>query len=530
MKKWIKKHSVVLIFVVFFLVLLFQHQFMGLYHDDYGYASLSYAYQVDGVNGHDLNFGQIMEFLKGHYEIWGGRILYFFVEICLISLGGISLYGVIQAIVITLIFYMIYKIVKRLLNGKVNDSLLALCSVMCYGIFEIMVIRTGIFWATASVLYLFPLLPFLMFIYLYDTREERNFKSKWLKILYDILCGFCIFISTFSQEQISAAALGYIVVVTGCHIFKERKLRLADAIMCLLAITGFVVLMIAPGNAIRQQHPTSIEFYSKPLLERVGVGIENLILGNFSDFSKMFNMVFYIAVAYASYQVLKEKFTTKWYTLGIARLSLLSTISIIFVTVLQEVGYFSFIYGLLSNPIYQIFVMGIFIIQLLLMLYSVAIYLYYKKQIWLIHILLSAIFSIGCMIVAPYFALRSALPFEILCFVFILYVLGEFYQKLSDKKIAIYFLLPIFAILVYNVLDITKGYYQNSVINRENDRILTEVSEKIKSGETVKEATLKKLPDLTYSGDQPYMEGNDYIMIYMKEYYDLPKDFNIMYE
>lgn len=33
-----------------------------------------------------------------------------------------------------------------------------------------------------------------------------------------------------------------------------------------------------------------------------------------------------------------------------------------------------------------------------------------------------------------------------------------------------------------------------------------------------------------YSGDQPYIDSDDYIKKYIRDYYDLPKDFEINYE
>ena len=64
MKKYLKKYGVLIIFIIFFFMVFIQHQFIYLHHDDYGYASLSYAYVVDSAKGHDLHIGEIMEFLK----------------------------------------------------------------------------------------------------------------------------------------------------------------------------------------------------------------------------------------------------------------------------------------------------------------------------------------------------------------------------------------------------------------------------------------------------------------------------------
>lgn len=525
LKNILKRNSVLVIFVIFFFIVLLEHQFMGLYHDDYGYASLSYAYNLDGVSGHDVSILQTLNFLKGHYNVWGGRVLYFFFEICLLK-NGIWIFRLVQSLVITLIFYFIYKIVKRLSKGNISDWLIAICTVMCYGFFEIMLVRTGIFWATASILYVFPILPFLIYIYIYQESKNSEFKNKFIKTLFYIFCAMLMFMSTFSQEQISVAALGYILILTIYNIVRNKKLNKLDIVMCIVAIIGFCILMLAPGNAIRQQHPTSIEFYSKPILERIIAGIENLVLGNFSMYTKIFNILFYICVWYASYKVVKDN---KGITF-VSKLSLLSTSVIIFITSIQSVGYFEWVYDLATFKIYKLAVMLMFVLQLVLMFYSVIIYLYEKKQYKVINILISAVFSIACMIIAPYFALRSSIAFEALCFIFMLYILQEVYDDLKYKKTLVYILIPIFLISMFNIFTITKGYYSNSKINEQNNETLIVVSNKIKKGEDIKVITLKKLKNILYSGDQPYTEGNDYITIYMKEYYDLPKDIEIIYE
>ena len=41
---------------------------------------------------------------------------------------------------------------------------------------------------------------------------------------------------------------------------------------------------------------------------------------------------------------------------------------------------------------------------------------------------------------------------------------------------------------------------------------------------------LKKLPNVLYCGEQPYMDGYDYILGWMKEYYNLPSEIDIQYE
>ena len=56
--------------IIFIVFLIIQHQFLYMYHDDYGYASLSYAYLVDGVSGTNYSLGQVFEFKYGAEEYY----------------------------------------------------------------------------------------------------------------------------------------------------------------------------------------------------------------------------------------------------------------------------------------------------------------------------------------------------------------------------------------------------------------------------------------------------------------------------
>ena len=529
-KKYIINNKyVILIFTIFFVLVFIQHQSLYLYHDDYGYASLSYAYKMPDVNGCDFNLSQLIRYLIEHYKIWGGRIVGFFFEIVFLS-KGIWLYRLLQSIVITLIFFLIYKIVKKTIpNNSINDSILALIAVSLYGVFDIMVVRSGIFWISASILYVFPIAPLLGFIYLYNDKKNKVFKSKFTSILFYIFNGVFIFLATFSQEQIAIAALSYIMILTIYNSIKNKKLSKADILMCVISLISFFILMLAPGNKIRQLHPTSASFYELPILKRIAQGFENLILGEFISYTRVFAVLFIFSVVYVTIVNIKNKNSKKIIRI-LDMISVFSTLFVFVVTLFKNNGYFEYMFYLINSGIYRKIIVFIFIIQLGLMIYSVIIYLYTNNKLKLANIIISAVCSQGCMIVAPYFALRSAIIFQVLCFIFILYIMNEIYISLKSKNIFRYTIISLVVLLSINFIKITVGYYKNININKYNDIKLTEVSTKIKNGEKINSVLLKKLPDILYSGEQPYIDGCDYIKPYIREYYNLPENFEINYE
>ena len=514
---FIKKHKIALIFIIFFLLVFIQHQFVFLYHDDYGYASLSYVSGFSTNNhGYHTTISQIIDFLVYHYNHWGGRILYFFIECFLLSFG-LHPIRFVQSLVITGIFYFIYKIVSNI--TKYDDWKIALASVMCYGVFEIFLVRGSIFWWTASVLYLFPLLPFFVFMYFYTIKNKRG-------KLFNLLNFILIFIASFSQEQIGTMTIAYIGLITLYEFYKDKKIDINNMVMCISSICGFLILMLSPGNRIRMDHPGSKEFYDLSLFGKLKKNIPEILLNNFGIYTRIFMIVFFIVILYISYKVFSKKIGNSI----INKISLLSNILILGITIFMQEGYFKYLYNYTGSDIWKYIIMMIFIIQLLLIIYSVVLYLYNKKQIPLISLFLACICSQLTMLVAPYFPLRSAIMFQFGMFVLFIYIFINILDDIKNKKIIRIITIPICLVLLLNFGSITKGYLSNYKINKDNDKVLRQVSKDIKNNKNIDRIKLRKLHNDLYSCDQPYMDGYDYILIYMRKYYELPDDILIYYE
>lgn len=96
--KVIKRHIPAIIFILYLMFIYFQHQFVFMYFDDYGYASLSYG-AIVGNGGTNYNLNDIIKYLFWHYVNWGGRIVPFFLEI--ISLKcGLGFTRIVQSLII----------------------------------------------------------------------------------------------------------------------------------------------------------------------------------------------------------------------------------------------------------------------------------------------------------------------------------------------------------------------------------------------------------------------------------------------
>ena len=501
------KWGIVLIFVGFFLLLLFQHHFIWLYHDDYGYASLSYVSKVylNSYSGYHTSLPDIFEFLQFHYMNWGGRILCFLVE-CLILRHGLWLFRLIQSMVIAGIFYYIYKIITYF--TKKDDYKLAALVVALYGIFEIIVLRAGFFWISASASYVFPILPFLALVYHYTMKKNIPF----------IVASILALVSAFSQEQISALVIAYLLLCFIWDCIETKKFNYKHIVVFLFAIAGFAVLMLAPGNAARLT--TTPEFSNLSLISKIILNYPTIILTTFGEYTRLFTLAFFTVFAIISYKNIYENDKLKILNI----VSFISNAIILVFTIYFSKGYFEGLYYLKNIILVRNILIVVYTIQLLLSLYGLCLYCIKHKMINVIFLFIAGIGSIAVMILAPYYPHRSIIPFMFICFIVFGYILHEYLEK---KTIL---LIPVIAILFFNFALITYGYYKNNNVNKNNHETLLLMSEKIKNGEKIEQIKLKKLPDMLYACDQPYIEGFEYIQFYIKCYYQLPQEIELVYE
>ncbi len=75
--------------IIFSMLIFWQHHYVYMYFDDYGYASLSYI-AFDNPLGMAYGISEIFHFLQEHYLHWGGRVVYFFFEIIIFRIGEIG--------------------------------------------------------------------------------------------------------------------------------------------------------------------------------------------------------------------------------------------------------------------------------------------------------------------------------------------------------------------------------------------------------------------------------------------------------
>ena len=337
-----------------------------------------------------------------------------------------------------------------------------------------------------------------------------------------------IFCSTFSQEQIAAAAISYLTVILGTNIYKFKKITFSNILVLISALSGFLLLMLCPGSQMRMQNDTNNGFYELPLLSKLRISVPNTINCLFSPMSKFFIVTFMFCIVYICY---KNCINRNNKFLFVDVISFISAMLMLTTTIFTNNVYFSYFLGLFNGSKMINILYIIYVLQLCLVLYSLIIFSVKEGEIQLCGLSVGAVFSQAAMLMSSYYPLRSALVFELLFFPVIGYCLTKLLRVFSLHNIFIKVLLISFCCLSFaNYSYITYGYYKNSAINKRNDFILKEKSEEVQEGKTVEEIQLNRLNDLTFSGEQPYVEGQEYILNWIYEYYDIPYDVKIIYK
>lgn len=490
-----KNKMTILIFFGIFILLYFQHRVIGMYFDDYGNASLSYAYLTQGVKGTNYNLNQLLEWATFIYNNWGGRILYAIVFIIPLLKHGITAYMIVQTFIMLGIFYLMYKIALNYLKDKKKSYVISIITFILYSCIDMVYLRDGIYWASASVLYIWPLLPLFLSIYLYDIVINKTKKKEKVNFWYYIVLFFSIIFTTLSQEQYGITLIAYIgsyIVFT--HLKDIKKYWKVDLYVLLIAIISYLVLFMAPGNWVRMD--MNSEFANLSLVGKIIKNMPGILFSIFFNKNVIFICLLCLIVEYMIYK-LKDSMN-----------KYLKYIFIIIPIILMILVVFNVIHAL-SFVLCLIWFVEVFIVSLL--------YLYKTKKLELMPIEIACIASEFCLLVSPTVGGRTTLPFIFIIFVIILcfvsIILNEKNNRLNLAIIILFLLIGAHGFKNYYM--IYSGYRDNYDIYQLNDKIY----KSYKEGDTI---TLYKVKNAYFGSTQSYQEPS--MDIWIKEYYDIPQE------
>lgn len=488
-----EKNKMIFMSCIMALLILIQHRYIYMYFDDYGYASLSYA-GFENRAGMSYGLIDIFQFLKAHYLNWGGRILYFFFEIILFRIGGLSIMQLTQATIIVLIAVIAGKVLAFM--TKSDSYKCVALTLILFGLVQLKTLRDGVYWFSASVLYIWPLLPFTTSLYLYLYNEKKE------TVLKKILCIIFVFFAAFSQEQISVFTITFYFLLIIFYFIEKKKIPPYLYVMCISALAGGVLTIFAPGNFVRAKAGIYKEFYAQSIWARTLNNIGYIINDNAGLYNAIIILFLTVFCGTAIALYLKSR--------------IMAIITIVFSILLMIE---------LLIPVSK--EMGVIIggLWLIIFVLALAVYYYRKKNLYFLSLLAAGVCTQIMMIVSPAIPLRLHIMFEsVLLLVLaecIIYLQKEVKNR-QKRKIRLFIAIIIMTIYsIYNMTSVIWGYRSNNVINQQNHKILSSVKDQVET-EMIENVVLYKLKNDIYAQSMPYQEEYAFIEDWMRKYYELP--------
>ncbi len=507
------------VFLVFFGVMLVQNRYVFIYHDDYGYASLSYAINIQSVHGHTFSLSQLVAYLTGHYNLWGGGVIAKGIEIMALR-WGVWPFRILQSVVLTMILVSAYKLLNIFYKREITRWLIAFTLCCCYGLIAIQLHRDGTYWPTASVSYVWPFLVLFIAATIH-LRLVNGRQDRWLLPIMGVL----YFVAGAAQEQIGLISVVFVsgLLLTHLWLKKGRSVLFVDSIAILFVLVGFAFLILAPGNLVRLGNPIYTFFRGMVLSDRLQLTLPNILQINFGRQNQAILLLWTwlcVAVMWASYRARKRPPLIYLFTFLICvffglvlTVSLIPALSSIENWIYQppsSIGPFLFWVGFLCA------------VSLAVVLFCVE-----KGLYALIALFVGGILSQVIMVASPTWNLRSSLIFLFTLFPVLAAMLGEVVPEVRGQLLASLALLIIFTAAAFNTAVIVHGYAANSLVMESNDRLLRQAAQAIPEGAIVQKIRLKTLPNDLYAAEMPYSPGYEYINWWIKEYYDLPLDIDL---
>lgn len=494
----------ILMFVILFLLLFFQHRSLAMYHDDFGNASLSYNQTSEHIIGTNYTIKDLVSWCNMIYNSWGGRILYAAVFLIPLLKFGITVYMLLQCFVITFIFYYLYKIV--VLITKKKTIMIPIVLTVLYTLISMEYLRHGVYWASASILYIWPLLPLFSFIYYFIKLTEKIKEKK--KVNYFFYLPFlCLlnFFAVFSQEQIGTSFLVFLILyILLCHGKEIKEYLLLDIPNILVALIGYTFLIVAPGNFVRLD--ANVEFASLSVFGKVMRNLPIILRDIFASHMQIFVLLFTILFLICLYKNKKTK-----------QNKIVNKANLIFIII----SCFYFIFQKIVMQ--QSFINGVVgsIYGIIWIAYIGIIMIWYGKQtnkISIVILSLAGCASVFCLVLSPVVGGRTLLPFLFYIFLLIVIFIAELLKESTylQKLLLVIGVCFVGCFGIVNYYKIYQGYLENYEIEKLNFEIL-----KMKKLEENEVVTLYKAKDSYYGSTRSYEDPS--IEYWIKEYFAIPQ-------
>ena len=248
-----KKNQIILILLGIFLMMLILNMFTPLIADDY-----SYSFKLN--NERIVNLIDVFNYQLWHYFNWGGMVIAHAIAQTFLIFPK-DVFNVFNSIVYTLVVYLIYLNVKG--DNKKDEPLFLLAIHFCLWFLQPVFGQTCL-WLVGSCNYLWTMFFILLFLWFFRKNSKKNSALKMiLMFLFGIIAGW-------TNEN---TAFGLIVILVGIMLtdkYQKHIKILGYKISGLIGtILGFIILIVAPGNFVRESSMSDESSLMIKLLKRI---------------------------------------------------------------------------------------------------------------------------------------------------------------------------------------------------------------------------------------------------------------------
>ena len=501
-----------LIFAGMLFYLLMQFSEVMVYFDDYSYYCLNYGSDVRNI-GHGFTLGELLPFLKSHYVLANGRIIGFTLWLGLYAIGGLTLVQISAAVFTLLVLWSIY----RYLDVQENKWLAAILVCCMYGLFAVNQIRHGIYWFAAFFQYVAPVSCVFFFIRLYFRhREEPN--TNWKAALAMAVFAF---LAACSQEQLAVTVCFMLVLLLIFELW-QHSFRKEQLLYLVCGVAGLLVLVLSPAAQNRASAGNT------SLVMQIVTSTYQVLDLFFAKMNRPFVILLYVGVF--TYSARLKHRDGKFFGLVDTLAQLLAACSIFLYLCSPVLSLFG---AFFNGRYYALLVAGV--CAVLVMVLQYVRYYFLEAKFSHLLIFLTAVGSVGCMCVLPEVPERLFIPSWFLLFPVLVSNVLDFAALLAEEKrwpnnTVAYVLAAVIAVFaVHNAANIYKGYAENAVAHRYNDRVLTEAGELTARGQGPDAVYLRTMPYSDCTGVMIYVETADFIKPWMCEYYALSPEIEFYY-
>lgn len=516
----LNEYKKVMVWGLFLLVgffLIMQHSLIGMYFDDFGNASLSYSYDSSSIQGTNYTTGDLFDWAYYIYFNWGGRILYALTMIPMLK-DGPQLYMMIQSVILLVVFIVMYKIIKRYCAFR-DEPAVVLALITFYGLLNGTILTWGMYWASASILYLWPILPFFVAIYIYEESAEAYDSLGAIPDKNYIYLLILIPLITLSQEQMGGAFIVWILCRVICRISTRRseekgKLLYFDIYILVWALATFMVFILAPGNWNRLEATSG--FAELSVFEKIQLNYP-ILMKLLTDYGLYgVNIIIWLAGIMMIYMLYQKK---------------KCRVHIVFFC--GMIPYGLNVCSMLSSRIFGIAVFGetynmiSFTLLIIDMFFILLFFFYERKQLEFMAIMIAAVAYVFCLLFSPTLNLRSCILYVFICMIMSIIVGYTFWKSEKNRIIKAASLVLAAGIVLVSGLNLGRtynGYKQNYYINEYNFNLLKNYNG------VDKVVYLKDYANAIYRAPMPCDEGYEYCAFWMKEYFDMPMDVEFIWQ